>query len=181
MSLKKAYLLLYNSAQLACWSWALGATVLALSKGPAEVYESAAPAVRKWSFLILSFFFQSIDIAQLFLFDLLFLPLLLLSALPPPPPPTNFQASASCRPSSRPSTSFWASPRARRPSRSSSGLGAPTCSSSSSARCPSCAVVARVPRLRSSRSSSPGQQPTLFDMLGTPQLLFPPRARPREL
>ena len=44
---KKAYLLLYNSAQLACWSWALAATVIALKKGPAAVYESAAPAVRK--------------------------------------------------------------------------------------------------------------------------------------
>lgn len=44
---KKAYLLLYNSAQLACWSWALAATVIALNKGPAAVYESAAPAVRK--------------------------------------------------------------------------------------------------------------------------------------
>jgi hypothetical protein len=44
---KSAYLLLYNSAQLACWSWALGATVLSLSKGPAAVYESAAPAVRE--------------------------------------------------------------------------------------------------------------------------------------
>ena len=43
---KKAYLLLYNSAQLACWSWALAATVLSLNKGPAAVYESAAPAVR---------------------------------------------------------------------------------------------------------------------------------------
>ena len=43
---KKAYLLLYNSAQLACWSWALAATVISLKKGPEAVYESAAPAVR---------------------------------------------------------------------------------------------------------------------------------------
>ena len=50
---KKAYLLLYNTAQLACWSWAVAATVIALKKGPAAVYESAAPAIRKLKFFIL--------------------------------------------------------------------------------------------------------------------------------
>ncbi len=54
MSLAKAYLILYNSAQLLGWSFILWETAygLIVSKDASNVYESVGYAVRKWHFPI---------------------------------------------------------------------------------------------------------------------------------